>query len=159
MKRALTMAILGTLSCAVPARAQVQIQQNPARLSEYVELGGNGIFTLNGEVQIAHNLSLRLGGMFIPITDDHLPVSGVAMVNKLVGRDGRYLEIGAGIAAFGQLSSSPCARCLLSGPTATIGYRREAHHMIHRVTFAPVFVHDKGRRWLPMVGVSGGRTW
>ena len=163
MKRALAMAVLGTLSCAAPALAQVRVQQDPARLSRYVELGGNGIFTLNGEVRIADNVSLRLGGMFIPITDDMIPVSGVAMVNKLVGHDGRYLELGAGVAAFGERrpfgERSSCERCLLRGPTATIGYRREGHHMIHRVTFAPVFVHTKGLRWLPMVGVSGGRTW
>ncbi len=160
MKTAFTIAVLATLGCAAPAVAQIPVQQAVVREALwYWEIGGNGFFTGNVDRRIAESVSLRVGGMFIPLTDDVVPWSTVALVNKLVGREGHYLEIGAGVAAFGGLSANPAETESWIGPTAAIGYRREVRHTILRVTFAPVFVHTDGRRWLPMVGFSAGRTF
>jgi hypothetical protein len=156
----LLVALLGSLSWIAPAWAQTHDLEEPPKLSTYWEFGGNGIFTGNLDARITDTVSLRVGGMLIPITDDVVPWSGVVMVNKLIGQDGHYLEIGGGITALGEKgSANPAESRLWIGPTAAIGYRREVRHTILRATFAPVFVPVSGRRWLPMLGLSVGRTF
>src|SRR5687768_10924092 len=58
----------------------------------YVEFGGNGFFySVNGELPVAPNLTVRVGGLFLP------PVAAVtASVNRLFGRGSNYFVLGAG---------------------------------------------------------------
>ena len=83
------------MSCAVAMLACLaapSFAQTPG--AAYVEFGGNGLFySVNGEIPVAPNLTVRVGGMLLP----GLVAAGTASMNRLFGRGNHYLVLGAGM--------------------------------------------------------------
>jgi hypothetical protein len=102
------LAVFGWL--AAPCSAQTEQGAHAA----YFEFGGSGIFySINGEVPIARNRTVRVGGMILP----SVIAAAAASVNQLFGGGGNYLVIGVG-ATLGRGHDAS-----LKLGTATVGYR------------------------------------
>jgi hypothetical protein len=165
MKRLVILSMLVTIGTGWSSRAlaQMQIQRvdDPPRAVAYWELGGNAmLFSGNVDVLVTPHVSVRVGAMLVPFTDDHVPVAGVLMVNYLAGTNGHYLETGLGVVA-SNVWHDPHTTL----GTMTLGYRLQKRHQVVRAGFTPVFgarppdwVAPNGHR-LPSFGVSFGRTF
>jgi hypothetical protein len=137
------------LSCALAmlvCLAAPSSAQTPG--AAYMEFGGNGFFySVNGELPVAPNLTVRVGGMFLP----GVAAAGTASVNRLFGRGGNYLVLGAGW-TFGGGDDLE-----VNAGTATIGYRYMRRDKIFFQAAATPFFAD-GRVY-PWAGLSIGKAY
>jgi hypothetical protein len=141
-------ATMKVLSCAlamVVCLAAPTFAQTPG--AAYVEFGGNGFFySVNGELAVAPNLTMRVGGLFLP------GVAAVtASVNRLFGRGSNYLVLGAGWTFGGGGDIG------LNAATTTIGYRYMRRDAIFFQAAATPFFTD-GRVY-PWAGLSIGKAY
>jgi len=114
----------------------------------YVEFGGNGFFySVNGEIPVAPNLTVRVGGMLLP----GLVAAGTASMNRLLGRGNNYLVLGAGMTFGGGDDIN------VNAATATIGYRYMRRDRIFFQVAATPFFHRHGVH--PWAGISVGKAY
>ena len=167
--RRIAVSISCALALAVPVQAQSSgrgaphgVMEDSLHVAGFVELGGNGVLlccSLNADAMVSPHTSIRVGAGAELLTDDSTPkLSVFAMINRLVGSDGRYLELGAGVMRSNIAARPGPARL---GPTVAIGYRLERDGKLFRVTvtpWLPPFAGQlmPGRRMIRSIGVSRG---
>ena len=137
------------MSCAVAMLACLaapSYAQTPG--AAYVEFGGNGFFySVNGEIPVAPNLTVRVGGMLLP----GLVAAGTASMNRLFGRGNNHLVLGAGMTFGGGDDIN------VNAATATIGYRYMRRDRIFFQAAATPFFHRHGVH--PWAGISVGKSY
>ena len=139
--RAMFCAIALVAGLAAPSYAQTSG-------AAYLEVGGSGLYySVNGELPIGGERTVRVGGMTLPG-----PASGgTASINQLIGRgNGRFiLGLGATFARGHGIN--------LGAATATIGYRYAIPGgMFVQYALTPFFTTDGP---IPWSGISVGKSF
>jgi hypothetical protein len=148
--------VMGASSTAF-GQMQVQRIDDPPRVAAFWELGGPALFSANIDVMATDHTSVRAGGLALFLTDDtDAPWSGLAMVNRLFGRDGHYLETGIGVVAMHRFTD---VRATAVGATAAIGYRVQTRKQFGRIGLSAPPPRPDGRRSRPVMAISYGRTF
>lgn len=81
----------------------------------YVEFGGSAMYySINGEVPVGPNRTVRMGGMVL----SGFAIGATASVNQLIGYGNDYVVLGLGMTRLGGHGSH------FTFGTATVGYRR-----------------------------------
>jgi len=144
MRRVFAAIMMGMALFAVPLHAQthatIERIDNPPRGAVYWEAGGNsmiGCCSGNIDWLVAPHWSVRVGVgltplLFIGVLDG----SELFMVNHLTGRNGHYLEAGAGVVS--RRGFNYPLNDVQTGPTFTLGYRRQQRHRFFRATLRPL---------------------
>jgi hypothetical protein len=173
MRRAVAATMIGIALFAVRVNAQthptIERIDDPPRGAVYWEtLGNSMIGCCSGNIDwlVAPHWSVRVGfGLtLLAVIGDFDDRSELFMVNHLTGRHGHYLEAGAGVVS--RRGSFNYTSDVMTGPTFTLGYRRQQRDRFFRATFTPVlppfastFGEPKGRHFVPAFGVSWGVTF
>jgi len=157
MKRLVMLSVLVAVGAAWPVRASAQMRvtkiDDPPRIAEYVEFGGNtGAISANLDVLVASHTSIRGGGLLFIFDSTYW--NSLIMVNQLFGTHGHYLEVGAGFVATGSTGQPDGA-----GPTLSIGYRLQTRQGLFRLSAASTPARAGGHGWRPMLGMSVGKTF
>ena len=114
----------------------------------YMEFGGSAMYySVNGEVPVARNRTVRFGGMVLP----GLATGATASVNQLFGSGNGYLVVGVGVTRLGGDGSH------FTAGTATVGFR----HMRPGGRFVQFAVTPliTNRGVHPYAGLSIGKTF
>jgi len=114
----------------------------------YVEFGGSIMYySLNGEVPVGPNRTVRVGGMVLP----GFATGVTASVNQLISYGNDYLVLGVGMTRLGGHGSH------FTGGTATVGFR----HMRPGGSFVQFaltpLITNRGVH--PYAGLSIGRSF
>jgi len=140
--------ILCTLAMVVLLAGPSHAQTGGGPYAAYVELAGNGfVYSVNGELPIARNRTVRIGGMLLP----GLAAAGTASINQLFGRGSNYLVLGAGVTFGGGDDIN------LNAGTATVGYRYMRPGGLFFQFAATPFFHRHGV--FPWTGISIGKSY
>ena len=134
--------ILAVIVCvAAPAYAQT-----PG--AAYVEFGGSAfMYSVNAELSVGQNRTVRVGGMYLP----EFAAAGTVSLNQLIGRGGNYLVLGGGMTFGGGVDTD------LNAATATIGYRfMRRDKIFFQIAATPFFTKDGV---YPFAGISIGKSY
>jgi hypothetical protein len=114
----------------------------------YAELAGPGHFySLNAELPVAEDLTVRFGGTLVPAWF----VGGIAGINKLLGRGNHNLALGMGLILRKGTDVGG------ANGSATIGYRyARPGGLFFQVAATPIF---DSHRVYPWAGMSIGKAY
>jgi hypothetical protein len=128
----------------------------------YAEMLGNGMLiccTGNLDWMTSSHVSVRVGAGPELLSDEGGVWSRLLMLNYLFGRDGRYLEVGAGIVTTNTLLVLDTQKPRTGG-TFSIAVREQRDGRSLRVAVTPLLpVFSLTGRPKLMIGVSRGYSW
>ena len=168
--------VLALAFLSVPHAGTAQTQtidrsREPKHGAAYVELFGNGQImpplgaSANIEVKVGPHLFARLGAGSMMISDSKNG-SGLAMLARVFPlTNGWAWEVGAGVCKTNAwLPRENWDERPVTGSTFSIGIRRQIRGDLARITFTPLtgpFARrwKTGRRFIPAVGISLGKTF
>lgn len=140
-------------------------QSNLRATSVFVDIGPS-LFTLNGDIRFERKLNgfgMRAGIGYVNVGDDNGAITIPIMLNYLLGKNGKYFEIGAGATIvnnkggllFNDTYAPPGSNTIEKKTSAfgmmNFGYRRQPLYggFLFRAGFAPVFEKDKFIPYIP----------
>lgn len=117
-------------------------------LAAYFEGGGTLGFSANIETPLSSHTTMRIGGLMFPVDDGGPSWSALVSVNRLFGGDGRYVEIGAGVAV-GHCWWDCDRHPTQFTPSIDIGYRLQNRTGFFRIGLATAPSRLIDQRWHP----------